>query len=1073
VRFVDGYLRNKYLERTMKMLKLLFKDILNSLLVATMMLGPLNVWAGDDDDDDVQTTDINVDGFAQVIGAGGQIFDQAMQARQQAMQAQMVQQQLMQYDAQYLSENLNSKSGAPAVDPVFGLCRMPVTHLESPNWCPAELPPTNASEAMLLEAQMQKASSNAEYYKNFLMNEGEGKSTQATASGLKCMENLAQKAVSDVKRFKKMLKDQVDYISKMDEMFKREASKMYDQMKDVQAEITGEGLTASQTRKLARDLQDANCKSAYTTDQIKDALKGGGLTNMESEISPKKAMAQELIDGRAANEQIFREQVGELSRYYDKNGPAGLAQAMTEKPIFSTENTFGSIQTHMTNFNETASDMQTELQTINSYLGNAKVRTRTQLEFGKDFISDAEVAIKDADYYESQWYESCLRKTVSSASNGKYGYDTLYNNIEQPGAGTQYASGKGEFKNLLENILSSDLNLDEKIEQIKGIEKDHQKRGIKIRLMDKPGGTKVSKYLTGIKNSTCRRQYSTKAGGEMSPKDYIANATKRLDTLRSSYTSIGTQFRDDLLSDVLNCTGTVNSSKNYNSTSCADANIQPSSANFCFKHSDQCASNIKACSNKVTGYIEEREESKVNMAKIYNEAFDQLFIDRDRELERLKATYGMINTQLRFSIKSTKLRNDTAFSEELSEELPVGLIIKQPEVDKDKDLGDLKIAGGGDPAKFDWLNKDTIASNWVEIEKGFDAQIALIETKVTDEMTELNSVYEGNISQWDEIAEQCNGLLSKFEGDEKMRVAQDSNCQQIQYGMCQKAIAGFSPGCEEVAESLSTDLAAITNLEGNTGMGCGNPATSAWISKFGAYCQGAYGEADETDVNLRIESPEDINGDDFVSFCKMGHYDSMTKDALDILAGHLDGKVDKDELSTYLSGGNNDLEDDLLDKDNLGDTDVLAYAITIHEMNKKVGSGNDKASQVKLICNDFEDEAQGASSKVVFNPNGGESAGVEQELDPVGDAFNNLRTPAGVSNTHLADDIVKAYSRHNQILNEVKRGSLASSFSMGEIGLPTECGRTNTGILTESLVDDLDFSGLRSGSLTESTDDSN
>lgn len=1014
------------------------RSTIEGIIISQLFIGPYAFSA-----ETTSSSASNVQATTSVIQALGQGTQQVMASMQQAQASAAFQAELYNNNAQYLSENANYQTGYPMPDQMFGVCQVPLTYMEIPLWC--ETPPSDLNSYQQMAAQFDLARTNKEYYKSFTQESVNPYSNK----GMKCLEERAMGLTKQLTQLRDGMAKHVESIGKIEEIFKRQATDLYNQMIDDKSVIEGGGPMSPAAEKWITDnLNDSQCKIAIDfTDNTQSGpstqMKSKGLSGIQSYMGDSAKEAKELISSTPQLKQQFTNQLDQIRSTFQARGLDGMS-TLSSTGAFSTKFApvesllGGQLQQFQSDFDKVKGELQQYGITIPATDSKFSTNAATELAAAPSKLKNG-------------WYESCMQQQMAASG---FNYTQVWESFFQQGVSTQQGSTVLEFKNKTKAIMdNTTYDVSKKISEINKLEAEYAAKGAPILVRLNSINQQLSSLLT-TKQSDCTILYNrVDPSTNKSPSQLISEAVQSFSELKQDYEMISSDIVNDLSSRVLSCSHEP--SFTATKTACEER-MNISSEKFCFKNSvDKCATPINGCYNKVASLITQKKAERGAKAKKFNEAFDRLLVDRDIALERMKATYATVDAQLKMLVKETKN------SQLQNMDLGLGdLTVKPPVKALDSSTGEMLMAGeGGDWQS--WFTDNAISKKWDPTIKGkLDEQIKRISTILEAEKKRLSTEYDKMGKAWDGLEKKCDGILDEYAANSRKQFQDQQACEAAKQGFCRKAASAFGPGCGDVAESLSSDLTMIMGKSGNGSMACASPETEVWVSNFSAYCSQVYGQSDESDPPSAFGYSEDdeITADDINRLCK-DNGKKMRADSVSALKTILakDTSIKEADIISFVDGGDNSKKVLSALQEVYGNsTDVYKYYQWLNEFgsNSKIQAACEK-DFISVSWQD-EDKDKGISKpittckgKPLRNKDGIVTDYDKQHCDEAEKVANFNKKQ---------EELLQNYSSYANLLTKAVKNGGASSFNMGEFGMPGDCGTVSTSFwdfnLGENLIED-------------------
>lgn len=392
--------------------------------------------------------------------------------------------------------------------------------------------------------------------------------------------------------------------------------------------------------------------------------------------------------------------------------------------------------------------------------------------------------------------------------------ESVLNSLQQKSTANG-GNARDKYKSALQLIIKSDDSLDQKLQQIKDLERIYSDITITYQNQQALRVTQTPYQLYMNIAKACEQRYSVSqtsttsgAGTTITSQgkkvDRAVNLIKEYQTLNETFSA---RLNQSVNEQVLNCSGVTKKSEDG---SCSKS-LDRTNENFCIAHANQCAGEVQACYLEADKQVKAREVKMASLAKTFNDNITALIARSNQLYDSQKGqVQGLVGyIQQRFA--------GTQF------ELPKDMFVPTPESGKSEHFGVTLVGGHLITPKGEMRFLEDQSSLIGRIEKFKD--MIKSQGKSTNELLKnyidnQASAMDEQRRKWDELAIKCGTLydesksmVDKYnqEGMESQAKAQNSAGQFCKRFRTWKK--NPNPGC---IDSLFKALEALSKNNGET-----------------------------------------------------------------------------------------------------------------------------------------------------------------------------------------------------------------------------------------------------------------
>ncbi len=521
-------------------------------------------------------------------------------------------------------------------------------------------------------------------YKNYSADSN----TQGQGFGVGCMNN----AMQILNGFFKYRLDEMDKLTTNLEAFQnqfRESSRAdLDAIEEAVAVLDGNSEIADKVRTKRPDLFDFKsrfnnpaCNSIFAGDKLNETGRGKGLNQINQDL--KKAFSEKkgkfsgesyanahssvledlnsLADNTAKQ---FELNFGSLSK--DSSAYSGFLSNLSNSlsSVNGSQNAlkpdlFSDLQTK---FNERFLKLNDQKNTIQSELRTAGISA----EAATDLLGNP---VSDNFEYEVSTLENQLKNKCFSSTISSMGREKIMKKIYDPTASSHANKNASNFlKDKLNNILSSDLTLERKLEELKTLETQTKNRyflkmdnSYEVQDVDEKGnlrskvvGASTIKSPSAFFSDIIRNCNAQFKANKLNNKLTGANAIKNLRSLKDAYQNLSksqaAEMKNVIRKRLIDCE-TPEVANNTAPGSCTSDRFDTSAPGFCAAAALSCSKNMESCSQQASSFVKTIQDKKTTRVNNYKQmmqknkndivrTFDTALAQYMREGEMLRGMFG-------------------------------------------------------------------------------------------------------------------------------------------------------------------------------------------------------------------------------------------------------------------------------------------------------------------------------------------------------------------------------------------------------------------------------------------------
>ena len=675
---------------------------------------------------DAQETSKAAEGANKVVDIISGLADNYIQTSQQQSQQyiQMIQQQQM------LSQMTPQVAPASSIS-TFPNCPIPALASPPEGMCSNIQGPDAFMMAQNVKATALKYSASYDQYL----------SKTPTGVGISCIDLSIKKLAQDLSAKSNQLQAMMDQTKKSQQFFAEEANALKKQMEKISNELYGGG---SDVEEVAKDYTAMfpGCRGIIPSDALTKPK--GGLIGIRNSIdnTGMRTAAQNLLSNKATYAKEIEDVVERIKADANEVGidvffEGGASQSKWFKGGLTQ---FGGVEQILM---EKRKEMELKRARIAEDLAAVGYKApRMDQKFRKkmeEFAGGATV------YFQKKYINDCVLGGNEAIRKLGIKQEDLIKNVQQVGLRRQ-GGAVLSYGNKLEAILNGPGFLDEKISQIKDLEKTYGTASFYFFYKNNSGGYSKETPENYFKSmmKTCEKAYES--GGALAKdtpggstyKEKVENAQTALNELKQmeeGFTgSIGNLLKDKLL----NCSNTP-----MKEGSCSPEVMTSTNPEFCLKRASFCAERTRACFSHADNLIKDRTNKLKINANLYNKKIEALVVNQEAELAKIKALVNNDISALKQMFPGATFQT------------PPDLVVALP-APVDTPLG-VQLRGGGSMSFLknlpDQLNKIKKAME--------DHGVQALDEAKAYQMAQEGQMKESKMA-WQAFAAQCDSAMAEF-----------------------------------------------------------------------------------------------------------------------------------------------------------------------------------------------------------------------------------------------------------------------------------------------------------------------
>ncbi|MBY0517136.1 MAG: hypothetical protein K2P81_09520 [Bacteriovoracaceae bacterium] len=587
--------------------------------------------------------------FAQVMQGTAMLGNQAIQMMQQRYSMIAAQNQMNALTQQMNPSNCGGQGGAPVqcVSEVFPQCNILNTrpNLVEPAACKQGADPNDPNASGVILGYYNHFAQMENVYKNFNLE------TNATSNtGLGCLNAQADQLARSLKKREEEIDNLINKMQKVQDKFKADAEKDRNKIEDAMALLDGDSFKGRKAGldqnsvKFGSQFDDKACKSVFDSVKLDAEGKSKGLKGIEALLAKtandKKDGGFSAMEFDGTKAKSIESDIRRMADLAGKeieikgtdsltNGFKGLPSAfgLDKSPAFTAALLE---QTKMADLDKT-----TILNEVEAFAdANAKSLTEVLQNNKADF-----------DFAVQNWERSTKNECLTNYGNMQ---DLISGNlkvIDPNGSKTSNRFGDNAYRTFIKTTLArTDISIEKKMELIAAQEgQDGNNRYI----VDTQASAAVDG--TTIKASTkmspakfiqvhvenCKQKFENNVNSKgFSGREVVNKMIASRNKMMNFQKNLAGKVKNSVVDKMLNCSDSSVANASGIAT-CSPNDLSSSSANFCVKRANACATNMRQCLDKAQKKVAE-------VTKKRDEAVGQYKANVKKNQDDLLKMYGMV-----------------------------------------------------------------------------------------------------------------------------------------------------------------------------------------------------------------------------------------------------------------------------------------------------------------------------------------------------------------------------------------------------------------------------------------------
>lgn len=654
--------------------------------------------------------------------------------------------------------------------------------------------------------------------------------------GVQCLEASRKNVMTSIEDRLNNLRAMANRIKKETQMFKEQNKAMLDEMSNVAQELYGAsagdekvGMNERTSQKGARDFSKyfgASCKNIIGNSVLTSS--SNGLVGIQDGMKETHSKALDYNQNKTSYQRDLNKKIAEIQDEVSKRGigpwlgpwiaainSGGKSTAgLSSSGFASVDAKMGKeIMNFVSDYNRLRSEVTGVLGSGNDIFELPDVSS-----LSKNFTADMQEFRSGAKVFFKKKY---INQCVTMADKGVgLTTDQILKALEYPATGG-FGDALSKYKLALQNILDSDIYMDEKLIRIRALDQQFA-GGVVVSYQDSNAGyVKEPPFALFQKTvAACEAKYNeddtfspTDSSGVGSESKSMAKkidmAEEKIKEIENMSRTFISSLMQDMSDELNNCSG-----RDYKAETCdKDGGIlSPQSEGFCIAHASKCSEQTSSCYLQADKLISERKNNLSAKAKVYN-----------TNVANLVARQEAILTQMRDQVLA-----DAEFLKKYfpgsTWEFPKDLFIKMPEEAMNEKFG-VKIRGDLNLAFLDDLPRQIEET----LVKTLEDQRTKVDGEIQNYIAQQRSAMEENRNKWQQLRSTCESSMKSFEAQYAQQMAQQQkaaeeanqqkleNCSKVDkilssnpLGLCGKPGDLFEDS-SRIAASLDAESADLVN----------------------------------------------------------------------------------------------------------------------------------------------------------------------------------------------------------------------------------------------------------------------
>lgn len=664
------------------------------------------------------------------------------------------------------------------VGAIFPECPIPNSMTNMPqNVCESATPDVNQIGQMITYETIAKGWMN---YYDQMSNEA---SNMKVPVGLKCLQDKQKAVDSQITEMINNLTRLQDRLNKDKDTFRANTQKYVDAITKANEELNGvsKNNLDLKTKDFTKDFP-SSCLSVFGDDVMKEA--GAiGYNGLLKTVIPKNKDAADFNHNRPMIEADINRDIARIQQNMNDTGLEDWSASWQSGNVLESSK-YAAVNT-------TIAKQNAQFQTTKARISKELSEIGYQVPaMDKNFAgSFDDFLAKSGTFFKKQFINSCV--TGEDQTGVAIPTAQILAALEQSSTNNG-GTARDRYRSALANIINSKAFIEDKLSQIKALESTYKDMNIDYR---DASGRRVIETPYALYQRTialCQKKFET--GDQTSPdgvsyKKKVERGQQLLQELKGLHSSYGAKLSQLVLDKVLNCNG---ESKKAGS-SCGDkSSFDPGSEGFCVAQASQCANEVQRCYALASDRVESRKTIMKNTAAAYNAQMTAMVARSNALYDEQKAAVMNMVKLIQTKFPGTNF------------EIPGDMFVKMPGM-KSSAFG-IDLVNDGNLAFLDELPKKIDL-----LKKVFRDQQARANDTISDYISKQTAAMATNRQKWEQLAEQCKGMIdssskSLAEANAQGQKAQNELDQKVA-NFCQK-YAGLSENplgaCDDAKDLAET-----------------------------------------------------------------------------------------------------------------------------------------------------------------------------------------------------------------------------------------------------------------------------
>jgi len=611
--------------------------------------------------------------------------------------------------------------------------------------------------------------------------------------GLQCIEEAAKKTDADMQAKLNTLTAFQTRMRKQMQLFRDQNKKLKDEMDGINQELNGGRSNNVDNKKgdLASSFSPQCANMLGGPSAMNNLGQGKGLIGLQKTMDQSvRGAANDFTANQATYKKDIDALVGKMVKKMNNDGIDNFD--LTAKDIRGIDGDM------VQRVSETFQGEVASLKKFRDQVDGDIKRTGIDFDmprFDKNFKVDFEEFRAGAKtYYQKQYVHEC----VTGAGSTSLGLtaEQILSGLQQKGIrGSGSGNAVSRYRERLQNILSTDSMIEDKLAEIKALDNEFSGRGaVTVTYQDTKAqtATKTPYELYMETVNACQQQFSqnqTFAGSAqgVSAKKKVERVQGYLDQLKKKHDAFVADAANSISESLINCNGAKLKSA---PGMCGKDAMSPKGKGFCMAHAQQCVGHVNKCYNEVKARVEKKTTQLKSKADMYNKNVGTLVAQQQAILKEV---------QRQVTIDSEMIKN---FFPGANYTVPKDMFIQMP-----------PIVGANDPANK--YGVDLIGGGDITSLEELPKKIEFLKKQLSDQKTKIQGVIKKYASEQGGAIKQNQAKWKAFGA--KCKATEKAFRQQVAQADAQKA----ADAAKKKAE-VGDFCAKFKRMKGlNSAAGCG------------------------------------------------------------------------------------------------------------------------------------------------------------------------------------------------------------------------------------------------------------